>query len=81
MCAETHLAGVVGGHPDVSGLQFLILRQGERQDYAAINERDRMQTAPAKNAACAPVNLIAQDIGDRDPKQTGNNQRISEPRY
>ena len=40
----------------------LILRKREPENHAAVNQRDRMQTAPAKNTARAPINLIAKDV-------------------
>src|SRR2546430_17294526 len=62
-------------------LCFLILSKREPENHTAIDQGDSVQTAPAKNAARAPVDLIAKNIGDRDPKQPGNNQQISEHRY
>ena len=59
----------------------LILREGERENHAAIDKSDSIQTAPAKNTSRGPIDLIAKDVRDRDPKQTGNNQQISENRY
>src|SRR5206468_275915 len=40
-----------------------------------------MQEAPAENAARAPVDLIAKHVRDRHPKQTGNDEQISEHGY
>src|SRR6516225_6534402 len=60
---------------------FLILRKREGENHAAVNERNSMQTAPAKNCSRAPVDLIAKHVRDCDPKQSGNNQQISECRY
>src|SRR5882724_202503 len=59
----------------------LILRKRERENHTAIDQGDSVQTAPAKDATRAPVDLIAKDIRDRDPKQPGSNQQISEHRY
>ena len=57
-----------GGH------YSLISRQRECENHAAINERDCMQETPAENAARAPVDFIAKQVRDRNPKQTGNDQ-------
>src|SRR5215470_2205236 len=59
----------------------LVMPKRERENHAAVDQRDCVQKAPAKGAPCAPVNLIAQHIWDGDPEQTGQNQQISEYRY
>lgn len=61
--------------------QFLILREGESENDAAVNQGDHVQTAPTKDAPRAPINLIAQQIRDGDPEQASQNQQISEDCY
>src|SRR5262249_11511998 len=46
----------------------LILRKREPENHAAVNQRDRMETAPAKNTASAPINLIAKNVRNRHPE-------------
>src|SRR3954464_1650818 len=46
----------------------LVLREREPENYAAVNQHDGMQEAPAKNAASAPINLIAKDVRNRYPE-------------
>src|SRR5215472_17119313 len=55
----------------------LILRKRELENHAAINQGHRMQTAPAKNTASAPINLIPKDVRNRYPEQAGDNQQVS----
>ncbi len=57
---------VVGGRR--SPLQFSILRKGKRENHAAVNQRDGMQTAPAKRASRGPIDLITQHVGDGHPE-------------
>src|SRR5215472_18423427 len=52
----------------------LILRKREGENHAAVNERNGMQTAPAKNCSRAPVDLIAKHVGDCDTKQSGSDK-------
>src|SRR5439155_18763125 len=59
----------------------LISRKSERENHTAVDERDSMQTAPAENAARAPVDLIAKNIGDCDPEQAGDDQHVGEHCY
>src|SRR5438477_11242428 len=70
-----------GHRPVATAKRSLILHKGEGEDHAAVNERGSMQTAPAKDCSRAPVNLIAKHVRDRDPKQSGNDQQISEYSY
>jgi len=53
----------------------------ECENRAAVNQRDSMQTAPAKRATRGPIDLITQHVRDRDPEETGKNQEISEHSY
>jgi hypothetical protein len=64
-----------------SAAAALILRKRECENHAAINQRDSVQTAPTKHAPCGPINLIAKQIRDGDPKQAGKNQQVSKDRY
>ena len=59
----------------------LILRKREPENHATVNQRDSVQTPPAKNAARAPINLIAKDVRNCDPEQTGDNQQVSKHCY
>ena len=58
----------------------LIPRTRDCENHATIDERNRVQEAPAENAPRAPVNLIAKHVRDRNPKQSGHNQQISKYR-
>src|SRR4029077_13660115 len=40
-----------------------------------------MQTAPAKNTASAPINLVAKDVRNRHPEQARDNQQVSKHRH
>jgi hypothetical protein len=60
---------------------LLVLRKREPENYAAVNQRDNMQTAPAKNTASAPINLVAKDVRNRYPEQAGDEQQVSKHRH
>src|SRR6266496_1351204 len=66
MSAETIVSHGLGGHRPP--LQFLILPEREGKNHTAIDQGESMQTAPAKNAPCTPVDLIAKDVRDCDPE-------------
>src|SRR6186713_913531 len=55
----------------------LVLRKREPENYAAVKQGNGVQTAPAKNTASAPVNLIAKDVRNSHPEQTCDYQQIS----
>src|SRR4029077_14079445 len=59
----------------------LILRKRELENYTTVNQRDCMETAPAKNTASAPTNLIAKDVRDRDPEQAGDDKQVGKDRH
>ena len=59
----------------------LVLRKREPENYAAVNQHEGVQAAPAKNAASAPINLVAKDVRNRHPEQTGDNQQVSKHRH
>src|SRR4029450_4933799 len=59
----------------------LVMGKCECENHAAVNQRDNMQTAPTKDASCAPINLIAQQIRNSHPEQASENEQISEYRY
>src|SRR5215469_11020621 len=59
----------------------LVLRKRVTENYAAVDQRNCMQTAPARNASGAPIDLIAKGVWDRYPEQAGDNQQISKHRY
>src|SRR5207342_917306 len=61
--------------------KFLVLRKREPENYAAVNQHEGVQAAPAKNAASAPINLIAKDVRNRHPEQAGDNQQVSKHRH
>src|SRR5436190_19716888 len=60
---------------------LLVVGKRECENHAAVNQRDNMQTAPAKRAPRGPIDLITQDIRNGDPKETGKNQQISKYSY
>src|SRR5205823_6594382 len=51
----------------------LVLRKREPENHAAVNQHDSMQTAPAKNTASGPINLIAKNVRNRHPEQARDN--------
>src|SRR6266480_7091035 len=59
----------------------LVLRKRIIENRATVSQRDGMQTAPAKNAPGAPINLIAKYVRNRHPEQTRDNQQVSKYRY
>jgi len=62
---------VCGDRPQAggySGNAVSILPECEGENHTAIDQGQSMQTAPAKNAPCTPVDLIAKDVRDCDPE-------------
>src|SRR6266487_1296832 len=57
-----------------------VSRKRKCENHAAIDERKSVQETPAEDAPRAPVNLIAKHIRDRNPKQSRDDQHISEHR-
>src|SRR5436853_5453628 len=58
-----------------------ILRKRQRENDAAINQRERIQAPPASRTSRAPANLVAKNVRDGDPKQSGNYEQIRKHSY
>ena len=58
-----------------------ITRHGAGENGDTVKDSQAVSETPAAVRARAPVDLIAQEKGHRDPEQTGNDQQISEESY
>src|SRR2546423_5327086 len=70
--------------PRITRMRFTvrsILRNGAGENCHAVERGEAVNDAAANIAVCAPVNLVAQQVRHRHPKQTGHNHEISEHRY
>ena len=54
----------------------LVLRKRESEDHATIDQYENVETSPSKDAARNPIDLVAKDIWNGDPEQTGDNQKV-----
>src|SRR5256885_14962090 len=65
--------------PRITRMRFnSILSERVGEDRDAVERRDAVNGVPARVCLRAPTNLIAQQIGHRHPKQTGDDHQIGE---